>query len=121
MNIDKKKLGKRIKEIRVAEKDTLEAFANKINKYTDGVIKSGKSNVSRWEKGENIPNDITLKAIADIANITVDELLYSDTDFRKLQKIKEKIIKAYKLEDINEVFEYLKQIEEIIDDNNTKG
>ena len=35
----------------------------------------------------------------------------------KENKIKGKIIKAYKLEDINKVFEYLKQIEEIIDDN----
>lgn len=80
LSIDKKKLGSRIKEIRVNEKDTLEAFANKINKYSGGVIKSGKSNVSRWEKGENIPNDITLKAIADIGDMTVEELLYGNTD-----------------------------------------
>lgn len=83
MTIDKKELGNRIKEIRVAEKDTLEAFANKINKYSDGVIKSGKSNVSRWEKGENIPNDITLKAISDIGRVTVDELLYGNPNIKK--------------------------------------
>src|SRR5699024_4898345 len=65
-----------IKEIRVNEKDTLESFSQKINKYSGGVIKSGKSNVSRWEKGENIPNDITLKTIADIGKMTVTELLY---------------------------------------------
>jgi len=76
LSIDKKKLGSRIKEIRVNEKDTLESFSQKINKYSGGVIKSGKSNVSRWEKGENIPNDITLKTIADIGKMTVTELLY---------------------------------------------
>lgn len=91
MSIDKKKLGNRIKGIRVAEKDTLEAFSQKINKYSGGVIKSGKSNVSRWEKGENIPNDITLKAIADIGGITVEELLYGkntvdDKLFETLEK-----------------------------------
>lgn len=94
MDIDKKKLGKRIKSIRVAEKGTLEAFSNKINKQSGGVVKSGKSNVSRWERGENIPNDITLKAIADIANISVEELLYDNpntkysVDFEQTQNHK---------------------------------
>ena len=91
MSIDKKKLGSRIKEIRVNEKDTLESFSQKINKYSGGVIKSGKSNVSRWEKGENIPNDITLKTIADIGKMTVTELLYGkDTVDDELYKQIEK-------------------------------
>lgn len=46
----------------------MEEFGNKVG--------SGKSNVSRWERGENIPNSITLKKIAELGNITVDELLY---------------------------------------------
>lgn len=112
---NKIEVGKRIKNIRINLKETTAEFANNFDPP------SSNSLVSRWERGVNLPNSERLKVIADLGGISVDELLYSDTDFRKLQKIKEKIIKAYKLEDINEVFEYLKQIEEIIDDNNTKG
>jgi transcriptional regulator with XRE-family HTH domain len=108
---NKIEVGKRIKNIRINLKETTAEFANNFDPP------SSDSLVSRWERGVNLPNSERLKVIADLGGISVDELLYSDTDFRKLQKIKEKIIKAYKLEDINEVFEYLKQIEEIIDDN----
>ncbi|UJF14997.1 helix-turn-helix domain-containing protein [Jeotgalibaca sp. MA1X17-3] len=80
MEINKNALGKRIKNIRVNEKDTLESFAQKINSKTQGAIRSGKSNVSRWEKGENIPNDLTLKTIAEIGNMSVDELSYGSTE-----------------------------------------
>lgn len=75
MEINKKILGNKIKEIRVNKRMTLEEFANTIREKTDNTQRTGKSNVSKWERGENIPNDITLKAIADIAGISVDELL----------------------------------------------
>lgn len=75
MEINKKILGNKIKEIRVNNKMTLEEFASSIREKTDNTQRTGKSNVSKWERGENIPNDITLKAIADIAGINVDELL----------------------------------------------
>ena len=76
MKINKKQLGNRIKKIRIKERDTLEKFAEKIKKVSGGAVTPGKSNVSRWEKGENVPNDITLQAIADIGKITFDELLH---------------------------------------------
>ncbi|MFB5068302.1 MAG: helix-turn-helix transcriptional regulator [Aerococcus sanguinicola] len=68
-------LGQRIKKIRVEKKMTLEQFAEAIKKNTEGASKTGKSNVSKWERSENVPNDITLKAIADLAGTTVDDLL----------------------------------------------
>ena len=68
-------VGSRIKEIRVKRKETLEQFATNIQKETDFKIKTTKSNVSKWEKGLNIPNDITLKAIAELGNVTVDYIL----------------------------------------------
>lgn len=71
-------LGARIKQIRVQKKMTLEEFANEIRKQTDNKSKTGKSNVSKWERDENVPNDITLKAIADLGNMSVDELLYGN-------------------------------------------
>lgn len=78
MNIDKKLLGYRIKDIRLKQKLNMEQFADKIKDVTNNASNPGKSNVSRWERGENIPNDITLEAIAKLGSITVDELLYGN-------------------------------------------
>lgn len=81
-DINKLALGKRIKNIRVTRKDTLETFAQAIQVETNHTLKTTKSNVSKWEKGSNIPNDITLKAIADLGNTTVDYLIYGDPEER---------------------------------------
>ena len=78
--IDKALLGERIKEIRVKRKETLDQFAKKIRLKTDNKIKTTKSNVSKWEKGENIPNDVTLQAIADLGKTTVGWLSYGSYD-----------------------------------------
>lgn len=74
MDIDKIAVGKRIRDIRInyrvdgKNKTTLEDFAK--------LVDSDKSNVSRWERGKNIPNEITLRKIADLGSLSVDELLY---------------------------------------------
>jgi len=73
-------VGKNIKEIRLNLGLTMEEFANKID--------FGKSNVSRWERGENIPNDLTLKKIAELANISVNELLHDQADVVTVKKVK---------------------------------
>lgn len=80
--VDKNTVGLRINKIRVSRKETLEQFADQIRNKTSMKVKTTKSNVSKWEKGENLPNDITLKAIADLGNITVDELLYGSIEER---------------------------------------
>lgn len=75
MKVDKKMVGRRIKDIRVHKCNaTMEEFAN--------MVGSGKSNVSRWERGENVPNDLTLKRIAEIGETTIEELLYGDYEAR---------------------------------------
>lgn len=71
-------IGQRIKHIRVSRKETLEEFAENIIKASNNSVKTGKSNVSRWEKGLNKPNDITLEAIAKLGNTTVNQLLNSN-------------------------------------------
>lgn len=71
-------IGQRIKHIRVSRKETLEQFAENIIKASNNSAKTGKSNVSRWEKGLNKPNDITLEAIAKLGNTTVNQLLNSN-------------------------------------------
>ena len=66
--INKIAVGARIREIRLARGMTLEEFGN--------LFSASKSIASRWEKGKSIPNNIRIKAIADMANISVQELLY---------------------------------------------
>lgn len=80
-------VGKKIKQIRVDRRETLEEFAKSIIKASDGSIKTTKSNVSKWEKGLNIPNDIALQAIADLGDTSVEFLLnYIDLDFKEFSK-----------------------------------
>ncbi|SEQ46848.1 hypothetical protein SAMN04488558_11218 [Ignavigranum ruoffiae] len=75
MEINKKDLGKRIMGIRLDLGLYMQEFADEIKKHTP-TLSPGKSNVSRWERGENIPNDLTLKAIADLGNLSLDQLKY---------------------------------------------
>jgi len=74
MELNKQDIAQRIKKIRVDRNETMEQFAEK--------IESGKSNVSKWERGKNIPNEITLRKIADLGSISVEELKYgSEKDY----------------------------------------
>lgn len=82
MSVDKSALGNRINQIRVSRNETLEEFAGQIKKQTNQKIKTTKSNVSKWEKGLNTPNSITLKAIADLGKVDVNYLLYGFTDLK---------------------------------------
>lgn len=61
-------LGFRIKQLRMSLGFTLEEFGQKFN--------TSKATVYNWEKGRNNPNKQNLKSIAEIANISVDELLH---------------------------------------------
>ncbi len=60
-------LEQRIKEIRINLGETMEEFGKR--------FKTSKGAVSNWEKGRNLPNKANLKSIADLAGISVDELL----------------------------------------------
>lgn len=71
MNINKIELGNRIKAIRKSKKMTLEEFGREI-----GAV--GKSNVSKWEKGYVIPTEDRLEKIAELADISVNQLIYGD-------------------------------------------
>ncbi|PCR98924.1 helix-turn-helix domain-containing protein [Lactococcus fujiensis] len=62
-------IGQRIKTIRLNKGLTLEEFGK--------LFGAGKSNVSKWEKGLTIPTPERLKQIAELANITVEELTKS--------------------------------------------
>ncbi|HEY9598400.1 MAG TPA: helix-turn-helix transcriptional regulator [Cyanophyceae cyanobacterium] len=60
-------LAKRIREIRLKAQLRQENFAR--------LCRTTSATVSRWESGRSEPRARHLKAIANIAGITVDELL----------------------------------------------
>lgn len=64
-------VGNKIRSIRMNLGMTQEEFGNLFN--------ATRSNVSKWERGSSLPNKTRLKAIADIGNMSVDELLGKDT------------------------------------------
>lgn len=67
-NISKEYVGARIREIRLARGETLEEFGKH--------FEARKGVICNWEKGRNLPNKRHIKEISDIANISVQELLY---------------------------------------------
>lgn len=70
MEINKGEVGSRIKTIRISLKETTALFAKRFNPPASDSL------VSRWERGVNLPNNQRLKEIADMGNMSVDELLH---------------------------------------------
>ncbi len=65
--IDKKRVGERIKEIRINQGLTLEKFG--------ALVNAKRSDVYRWEQGYHLPNKNRLKIIAMKGGIEVSQLL----------------------------------------------
>ena len=63
-------LAKNITALRQASRMTQLELAEKLN-YSDKAI-------SKWERGESIPDVTVLKAIADLVGVTLDYLLEDD-------------------------------------------
>ena len=70
-NINKKAVGNRIKTIRTQKGLTMKEFGKLIEE-------AAQSLVTRWENGTSIPNNERLKKIADLGDMSVNELLYGD-------------------------------------------
>ena len=71
-------LGEKIKRIRKDKGLTMEEFGE--------LFDASKGNVSMWESGKIIPNTQRLKAIANLAGITVDELLDDTCRWKKVDE-----------------------------------
>ncbi|WP_414046662.1 helix-turn-helix domain-containing protein [Macrococcus equi] len=84
----------RIKQIRLEHGLTMEDFGVKIDN-------AHKSLVSKWEKGLSLPNKKRLKLIADMGNITVDELINGNFE-EKITNITKTILLEFKEE--NNIF-----------------
>lgn len=70
MEVNVHQVGQRIKSIRLSLGDSMESFGKRLN--------TSKASVNNWEKGVNLPNNKRLKLISEIAEITVEELLYGE-------------------------------------------
>ncbi|MCH3325233.1 helix-turn-helix domain-containing protein, partial [Enterococcus faecium] len=70
-------IGKRIQEIRVSLGYTLEEFGENL------TPPASKSNVSRWEKGKNIPNKARLLSIAKLGGVSTEYLLTGNSQKTK--------------------------------------
>ena len=84
--MDKKAVGKRIFNIRNSLNLTLEQFGK------DPDINAERSNVSKWERGATLPNEARLEVIAKKGNMTINELLYGNSEKDK-EELFEGIIK----------------------------
>lgn len=101
--INKKAVGRRIRAIRFSKGLTLERFGK--------LFEADKSNVSKWELGQSLPNKERLIAIAKIVNITVNELLYGNHE-KDIEELYEGLISLPKDEItklMERVAEYFKQ------------
>lgn len=78
-------IGKNIAEYRKLAKLSQIEFAEKLN-YSDKAI-------SKWERGESLPDIVVLKKIADIFGITVNDLIGQSSHKKKLLSLK-KILKS---------------------------
>lgn len=104
-NIDKKAVGRRIKTIRINKGCTLEAFGKLIgaNKSSISEWEAGKhlpprkSIVLRWENGTSLPNQSRLEIIAKLGNMTVNELLYGNSE-KDIEELYQELIKLSKEE-----------------------
>ncbi len=72
ININKKAVGSRIKQIRMNKGYTLEGFGKLFN--------ASKGNVQQWENGVSLPNKERLANISKIGDMTVNELLFGSID-----------------------------------------
>ena len=82
MEINNMEVGQRIKMIRMTMGLSLEGFGQKVDNVS-------RSLTSRWERGVNLPNNARLKKIAELGNLSIDELLYGSKHNYISQIVKE--------------------------------
>lgn len=103
MKIDKKAVGRRIRQIRINKGYNQEEFGK--------LVGAGKSTVSYWENGVDTPTGDRLLKLLETMNISLNELIYGDTE-KDIQELYEQIIKLPK-EDVKtlltNVVNYLKE------------
>ena len=88
-NIDKEAVGRRIFIIRLNMRLTLEQFGK--------LFDAERSNVQKWEKGLSLPKRERLEKLAELGNMTVNQLLYGGSE-QDIEELYQKLIKLSKEE-----------------------
>lgn|SRR5574344_1623980 len=99
MGIISKKLGQRIKELRVSKKFTQLRFAEELEMEA--------SNLSKIERGIQIPKEESLIKIAKILDVSVKDL-FDYEHFTNMQTIRKRIDKILDNADIKTLQKYYK-------------
>ncbi|MBQ8689609.1 MAG: helix-turn-helix transcriptional regulator [Clostridia bacterium] len=79
-------IAKNICELRIESGMTQLALAEMLN-YSDKAI-------SKWERGESVPDVFMLKRIADIFEVTVDYLLEDDHTAAEIKKETQRVVRS---------------------------
>lgn len=96
---EKKIIGERINKIRLEMGMTLEEFGK--------LFSATKSNVSKWCRGDTLPNPERMKQIAKVGDMTVSELMDTNTQIVTIDEtfdddsISKIILNTFPGEDIN--------------------
>lgn len=87
MKIDKKAVGKRIRQLRLKKGYTQEELGK--------IIEAGKSSVSNWENGVELPTGWRLFQLLNELEISIHELLYGNNK-KEIEYIYKQVIKLSK-------------------------
>ena len=82
--IDKKAVGKKIRQIRISRGYTLHGFGN--------LLGASRGNVQYWENGHCLPNKKRLVTISKLGNMTVNQLLYGGSE-QDIEEIYQRLIR----------------------------
>lgn len=72
-------VGKQIRSLRLSLGETMEEFGTRFN--------TSKGTINNWEKGRNLPNKENLLKIANLLDISVEELINDDKDYQNFKKL----------------------------------
>lgn len=130
MKPNKKLVGKRIQAIRLEKGLTLKQFGeligaskSSISEWESGKhLPPAKSIISRWEKGVMLPNNSRINKIAQLGNLTVNELLYGD-NANDIEELEQRLFEIPTKERIKLILKVLKETktEEERKDKNNEG
>ncbi len=85
----KKIISKNIQMLRKDASMTQSELAERLN-YSDKAV-------SKWERGESVPDVVVLKQIADLFGVTVDYLIEAEHDLTSMSLATKKIIRKNRL------------------------
>lgn len=72
-------ISKQIRSLRLSLGETMEEFGTRFN--------TSKGTINNWEKGRNLPNKENLLKIANLLDISVEELINSDIDYQNFKRL----------------------------------